>query len=380
MSTWCDRARAALFIGQACQIGTTLRRLEQSLPFQSDNLEEAINSIDQATQIGPSMVRDLNNQILGVAFGIQNEVYASQQLANLPFYTASQELRDLTNDMRQLGASTVAVLDMLNCVSRILTDETIPGMSRVKACIQDAFTKIQGALNQTQQTVNEWNAAVNNAINGRLNDIQDRIGDIVQEAIDDSTVVACLSSVIDIPEEIFRNVNTSISEIEEQTAGVGQQSGGCSGLSKSLADALEYAHAEIGTALEQINEINDRAQVLLSRLPTIQNITPQQRTQVAQAMSTMVRPPVTPATVQAIQAVQTTVQQIQQQLVVTSQQAGRPQNAFMFGHEVLLSRTTDTIRITHRNGSSILFDPAGNIHLRPNGVVFSKLPIVPIVV
>jgi len=343
-------------------------------------LEEAINSIDQATQIGPSMVRDLNNQILGIAFSVQNEVYASQQLANLPFYEASQQIRDLTNDMRQLGASTVAVIDMLNCVSRILTNDTIPGMSRVRACILDAFNKIQGTLNEVQQTVNEWNVAMNNAINGRLNDIQDRLQDIVQDAIDDSSVVACLSSVIDIPEDVFRNVNTSITDIESQTAGIGQQAGGCAGLSKSLADALEYAYAEIGQALDQIAEINDRAQELLNRLPTIQNITPQQRTQVAQAMSTMVRTPVTPATVQAIQAVQTQVQQIQQQLVVTSQQASRPQIAFTFGHEVLLSRSTDTVKITHRSGANIFFDPAGNIHLRPVGVVFSKLPILPIVI
>lgn len=357
VSDWCDRASAALSVSQACGITRELRRLESALPVQSDRLSSAIDDIDQITSVGPNAARDLNASILMTAQGIQNMVYANQQLALSPLRQTDAVVREMADDLFNASRGMVGVLDSLNCVSVMMTGKAVPGISRARACILSVAGRIDAELNDIQQTVNNWEAAASNAINTRLNDINDRVGNAILDFQDDHEIVACLSSVVSIPDEIFRTTNTNIQTVNTNVNDIGNQAGGCSGLARQVADLMNGGVQELNEALNNALSLNGEVETIYNNLTShLNNLTPLDQRVIEQALANIAVPPFTEATQEQIQEVVQQMQQVQVQMQSAAAAASITQIEFTFGHEIHLDRVNDVIRIRHRDKYTLLFD------------------------
>lgn len=373
----CDVAKALLNINQKCALSANLARLSTSLPIQSDGVTNAIEAIDEAILAAPNALRDLNSTILGAAGGAQNLVFAARQLD--PLKTVGQVVRDQTAEINNIARGMIRVVDSLSCVSQMITGRAIPGLAQARACMNDVLNKIDSTSASVQQQLGRWDNAVNRAIDVQIDQLQGLLNAAYRDFAADHKVVACLSSAIQIPDEIIRTSSSVYSEALSQLGQAGEQSGGCSGVSKQVSDLLDTGIQDLNSALLEAIDLNSRTQTAVTAINNFASTVagPESR-QLQQAVSTITQAPFTPAAEASAASASAAMSSASSQASQAAQQASITQTEFTFGHEVLLSRTGDIVKITHKNGSFILFDPAGNIHLHPNGVVFSKT-IVPIV-
>jgi hypothetical protein len=378
-SNWCDKAKAVVKIDQTCGITNSLRQLSNSLPVHSENLDQAVVNIGTAINAGNTAEIEVNNAILGTLQGIQATSWGAVRMANWPFETARREILSLGQDIRNTAMSAVGVMNMMNCISSTLSGKTIPGTQAVKNCLGASADRVGAILNDVQKTINQWQKAINDGIQKTIDTVDDKLSDILQEFEDDNSIVACASSMINIPDDIVGSMGASIGTHNESLGNFGTTLAGCAGRARDLATTLEKAGEDLQKVLDEIDRVNglvgdhvNKANDLIQGFKDAGQGTLVEK--VKESIAPVVQPatnpaepltaitPISPATSIAVSNAKVAVMQAADVVAQVAAVAESISVDFVFGHEILLDRVNNIIRIKHKDGHYSLYNSSNIIH------------------
>lgn len=370
----CDKAKSILNINQGCAITRSLQNLSASLPVNSDTLNEAIQDVNDALETGPRALRTVNNGIMGGAFGVKNVIHVARELQNLPANVLNSELRGAAQEITNVARGLTGVLNSLNCVSETLTNKAVPGVQRAAACVASGASKLTSIIGKVQHTVNGWNHTINTSINDFLNDIDKRVDDTIKDFVDDNAAAHCLSSMVYIPDDVFK-ANTQLANDHQAELGdLAKQASGCAGGSRDTSHALRQASGGLSEAAALKLASEQKLAQQVQRIQTALPDNPAHADMVRKAVAGVIKPqenptdplvPIDdamPGVNEAITSAQADVEAAADSMDSAAAKTDIVSVNYTYGHDIIMDRVGNFIRIMHKDGHYTLYNASNIIH------------------
>lgn len=368
----CDKVKALINIDAVCNISGSLASLNGALPAQSAALGDAAARAREALQTGPRALNSLNNGIAGGSVGVSSMILSYRRLALSPVTVANQAITEYTRDVRIVTREVIKSLDTLQCVSKTLTNKTVPGIGTVQNCLAKGVDKLTNVAQKTRDLLTDFGNSVNDAIDQKLDSWQDDLNGVLQDLQDDNGAVACMASAVKIPNNTLNLFGTRLADVKISQGDFKKHLGGCTGSLLNQARDLADAAKALDNSLDKITQLNQSVDDLYTRGQNLaQNVAPSDRKPFDDAISPLAGPPFNETTVQEIEAARQFAREAQASLEAAAERAQSAISAYTFGHEIYLDRVNDIIRIRHRDKYTMLFT-ASNI-ISATEVVYKRL-------
>jgi len=371
VSPTCNQVKALANINQGCQISNSLAQLAAALPVSSTTLNEASGNVANALNMGQAALQSTRTAIVAAGQATANIQSTVKALAALPETTANAVIRDATQQINNIAMGAVGVMNALNCVVNTLTGSSIPGMSKATSCIASAISALNKASASVQSTINGWQKTVNNSITSFMNN---NLTPNLSQASQDSSAVACLSSMLAISDTDFANTNSAISANQSSLGALGTGAGSCAGNMRGVATTLAQATAGLSQAASLKAAQDAALQLQVNRILTAMPQDPTQAAAVQAALVNVVNPqavpnaPLTPVTdsmpnvTSNIGDASAATSLAAEAMDTAANQTDLVSVSFTFGHEVLMDRVGNFIRIRHKDGHYTLYNATNIIH------------------
>ena len=357
----CNRADAILNLDNTCQISDTIQSLAAQLPEHVEALDQASATVRDALEVAPEWMQEkVHGPAMDLAYQARGLSATARDLANVPSTATIDDyntLRMYAQRTQETTKNVAGMISAINCVARTFTDHSIPGMRKAAICLDDISSKMKSAISVADQIRNDWDVIVNDALTFVVNNIDG----LIQKGIQSNGFTECLASLAHVPKAAVSDITGRIGLAKLNTGTLGKQLGGCSGQSRDTARQFREGAQKLAKTAE---DIRTNQQVVETQVQEVREyaatITDPATRQAAQ--SAVETADANPHADQMVDLVAVAALAAADAMDGAADTADTAILTFTYGHEMIMDRVGNFIRIRHKDGHYTLYNATNIIH------------------
>lgn len=359
----CDRAKAILNLDQTCEISKSVAALGNELPAHLDGISSAAQTLHENLNVAPLWVEQkVHEPAMDLARKVQGYTKQARALAEVPLKATEddfQRLRGYADRAGRTARNVAGLINSINCVARVFTDHAIPGARKAAHCMDDIGNQIRDAVHVADQIRQDWARITEDSISFITNNIDK----LVQEGIKSNGFTECLAGLAHIPPNIVSDVTGRMGQYKISTGSLGKQLGGCAGRARDSANKMRDGAKQLRSIANDVRDQRTEASSLVSDVASLTaDLQTKDKASALRIEEIISGADVFPGTPEKLEVVADQADTTADALELAANAMDLATLSFTYGHDIMMDRIGNFIRIMHKDGHYTLYNATNIIH------------------